>query len=74
MTKLPNYRKAFIDPVKIGDYILSSSHPVGRFKAEVFKRIGYTQDDWKELLEDIKKYHLTLDARPVVKTAYGQKT
>ena|SRR3972149_3549119 len=73
MAKLPNYGKAFIDPVKIRDYILSSLHPVGRFKAALFKMMGYTPEDWELFAEDIRKYHLPLDAEPIEKTKYGQK-
>ena len=34
--RLPNAELAIIDPKKIRDYLLSSVHPVGRFKAHFF--------------------------------------
>ncbi len=73
MPKLPHCEKAIIDPEKIKDYILSPSHPVGRFKAAFFQSMGYTRENWKQLIHDIRKYHLTGDAEPVEKTEYGQK-
>lgn len=73
MAKLPNYEKAFIDPIKIRDYILSTSHPIGRFKAALFQRMGYNKNNWKQLVSDIKQYHLHLEAELVEKTKYGQK-
>ena len=73
MAKLPNYEKAFIDPAKIRNYILSPTHPIGRFKMALFQKMGYTDKNWKELVDDIKEHHLPLDAEPVEKTKYGQK-
>ncbi|MEX1223145.1 MAG: DUF6883 domain-containing protein [Pirellulales bacterium] len=37
--KLPNAENAFIDPRKITDYSLSSTHPVGKHKAVVFESV-----------------------------------
>lgn len=73
MARLPNHEKAFIDPTKIRDYVLSPVHPVGRFKAAFFRRLGYASDNWEQLARDIKKQHLLLNADPIEKTAYGQK-
>lgn len=38
MAKLPNAEQAVVEPAKVRDYLLSSAHPVGRFKAVVFCR------------------------------------
>jgi len=43
--KLPNADQAFIDPAKLRDYLLSPTHPVGRFKAPFFAAMGYTQTE-----------------------------
>jgi len=32
MVVLPNATKVVIDSAKVRDYLLSSSHPIGRFK------------------------------------------
>lgn len=73
MALLPNYEKAFIDPAKIRDYILSQSHPIGRFKAALFLKMGYAQENWKQLADDIANHHLPMEAEPLEKTRYGQK-
>ena len=39
--KLPNHESAIIDERKLRDYLLSPSHPVGRFKAAFFRRLGF---------------------------------
>ena len=39
--KLPYRLKAFIPPEKIDDYLLSSIHEKGKYKAAFFKKIGF---------------------------------
>ncbi len=50
---LPYAQLAIVDPSKVRDYLLSASHPVGRFKAAVFTRLGYRQDEWTVLQADL---------------------
>lgn len=38
---LPNRKNAFISPEKITDYLLSTSHVLGQFKARFFRGHGY---------------------------------
>jgi len=39
--KLPNADRVRIDERKVRGYLLSPSHPVGRFKARVFAALGF---------------------------------
>lgn len=50
---LPNAADAVIDPAKLRDYLLSASHPVGRFKATFFASLGYSDAGWEVLRDDI---------------------
>jgi uncharacterized protein DUF6883 len=52
--KLPAAERAVIAPAKIRDYLLSTSHPVGRFKAPFFASLGYTNANWRRLEEDLR--------------------
>lgn len=45
----PGAERAVIDPAKVRDYLLSTVHPVGRFKAIVFQALGYTAEEWQRL-------------------------
>ncbi|HKH48502.1 MAG TPA: adhesin, partial [Thermoanaerobaculia bacterium] len=45
--KLPGADRAIVDEAKVRDYLLSSEHPVGRFKAAFFANVGYTRQDWE---------------------------
>lgn len=69
---LPNGEKAVIEAEKLQGYLLSSSHPVERFKAEFFRSIGFASDNWQVLEAEIQAL-LGSDARIRDKTEYGQK-
>jgi hypothetical protein len=49
--KLPNSNRAEIAPEKLRDYLLSPSHPVGRFKSRFFRSLGYTTENWESLAD-----------------------
>ena len=73
MTQIPNYERAIIDSVKLKDYVLSDTHPIGRFKAALFQQMGYTGKNWGQFAGDIRIQHLSLDAELEEKTKYGGK-
>ena len=61
---LPNADLAEIDPQKLHGYLLSTTHPVGRFKARFFSALGYSAERWQEFEADLRIQHLTQDAQP----------
>jgi hypothetical protein len=62
--KLPEAQRAVIAAAKIRDYLLSTSHPVGRFKAPFFASLGYTVADWQRLEKDLLVPAGSGDAEP----------
>jgi len=70
---LPNAEQAIVEPAKIRDYLLSQSHPVGRFKAVVFLSLGYTSEDWARLCDDLLSLARAGEARPGQQSEYGRK-
>lgn len=70
--KISNIENAIISSEKIKNYLLSSSHPVGRFKAVFFNSLGYTSSNWELLLNDIYSI-LKNDAEKIEESEYGQK-
>lgn len=50
---LPNADRATVEPGKVRDYLLSGSHPVGRFKAKFFVALGYSAARWELLRRDL---------------------
>jgi hypothetical protein len=64
---------AVIEPAKLHDYLLSRSHPVGRFKAAFFQALGYSSEDWRRLDADLRSQHLSKEAVGGESTPYGRK-
>jgi Domain of unknown function (DUF4926)/Domain of unknown function (DUF6883) len=60
--KLPAAERAVIAPAKIRDYLVSTSHPVGRFKAPFFASLGYTSANWRRLERDLLAIAMSGDA------------
>lgn len=73
MVRILNYERAIIEPEKLKDYVLSNTHPIGRFKATLFQQMGYAETNWEQFAEDIRAQHLALEAELGEKTKYGQK-
>ncbi len=69
---LPGADRAVVEPRKIRDYLLSTSHPVGRFKASFFASLGYTQDTWGVLAADLRQHAVAGTVRASETTRFGQ--
>lgn len=70
--KLPNIDSAIIEPEKLREYLLSSSHPVGRYKSDFFQVLGFTNENWEDLEMEIRDI-LRNDAQEKEETYYGKK-
>lgn len=70
--RLPNADLAEIDPQKLQGYLLSQTHPVGRFKARFFAALGYSAERWFEFEADLRRQHLTQDATAGQSISEGQ--
>ncbi len=71
--KVPGAHAAVIEPAKLRGYLLSRSHPIGRFKAPFFELLGYSASTWRQLEEDLRTQHLSQDAVAGKPSPYGQK-
>ena len=47
--KLPNAAQAVVPQGKVTGYLLTTAHPVGRFKAHFFSGFGFTPESWRTL-------------------------
>ena len=63
---------AVVSPEKLRDYLLSSAHPIGRYKSAFFGSLGYSQDQWQVLERDLRAA-LSNEAELAGATEYGQK-
>jgi hypothetical protein len=73
LAKLPNAEKALIQSEKIEGYILSSAHPVGRFKAAFFRKFGYSAENSDEFEQSLRQMVMSQDVSGVEETSYGRK-
>ena len=71
--KFPNSQKAVVDERKVREYLLSSSHPVGRFKARFFGSIGFSAEAWSGFVEALQRLAVEGDAQVLDESEYGQK-
>jgi hypothetical protein len=62
-----------VDPRKLLDYALSSSHSIGRFKATFFAKLGFTAQNWEEFSLQLREMARNQPASPGERTAFGQK-
>jgi hypothetical protein len=70
---LPNASRAIIEPAKLRDYLLSTEHPVGRFKARFFRGLGYTRENWEILRDDLLRLAAAGEVTVGQPGAHGQK-
>lgn len=71
--KLPHANRAVVDEQKVREYLLSKSHPVGRFKAMFFARLGFGVENWREFRDAILNLAVENEATEDESTEYGQK-
>jgi hypothetical protein len=69
---LINRNAAVIPAEKLRDYLLSPTHPIGRYKPTFFRTLGYDQSNWQVLGGDLRSL-LSLDAEQLDVTKYGRK-
>jgi len=72
-TRLPHARSAVIEASKITGYLLSESHPAGRFKAAYFRRCGFSPSAWRTLHAALLAHAAASDVVAIVETEFGTK-
>jgi hypothetical protein len=61
---LPNADRAVVEDAKVRDYLLSPTHPVGRFKSVFFVALGFSADRWSLLRDALLELARSGDATP----------
>ena len=69
--KLPNARHAYVERRKVANYLLSTTHPKGRNKANFFLRFGFSSYRWEELAEALKLLVVSHEVTDIVETEFG---
>ena len=71
--KLPNAERLVIDGRKVREYLLSRSHPIGRFKTAFFARAGFHAGNWVELTSALRQLARQGEAISDHADQYGQR-
>ena len=71
--RLPDVAEAVINREKIKGYLLSTTHPVGRFKARFFRRLGFTADRWEELADALVRHAVDHEVAESDDTEFGTR-
>ena len=69
--RLPRAECAIVDAAKLRDYLLSPTHPIGRFKAAFFVSLGYSHEAWQTLAADLRSHATQHPANASEKSPYG---
>lgn len=70
---LPNREKAHIPSAKLYDYLLSSSHSVGKSKAKFFRGFGFNEDSARLLETGLLSIAQTEDVVNLAASPFGTK-
>jgi hypothetical protein len=71
--RIPNCDRAIVADAKVRDYLLSPSHPVGRFKASFFVALGFSVADWEVLRIALLNLVRSTEAVLGERSPFGQK-
>ncbi len=71
--RLPNSDRAIIEKRKLADYLLSTSHPIGRFKAAFFNRRGYFASNYEEPEKAFRTIIANSEVAESIESQYGRK-
>ena len=71
--KLPAGGDVLIEERKVLEYLLSRSHPVGRFKARVFAALGFESKNIEAFIVELRRIAAAGEVSEVVETSFGKK-
>jgi hypothetical protein len=71
--KLPHHDSVQVDIRKVRDYLLSPMHPVGRFKARVFKALGFDVAAVEAFVAEVRRIASEGDVSEVEDFEFGRK-
>lgn len=70
--QIPGAERAILGEAKVRGYLLSSEHRVGSAKARFFKQLGFDQQNWTILEDELRRF-AGEEAELAGATRFGQK-
>lgn len=71
--RLPRADRVRIDEIKIRGYLLSKTHPVGRFKARIFAALGFDDESVEAFASELRRIAAEGEVAEVEDTEFGRK-
>ncbi len=71
--RLPHAERAVVDPTKVGAYLLSETHPVGKSKARFFREAGFDESTIDLLIRGLLRIARTQEVAETSATVHGLK-
>jgi hypothetical protein len=71
--RLPNADRVVVEEAKVRNYLLSPTHPVGRFKSVFFVALGFSAERWEALRDALVELGRTGNAVPGQVSPFGLK-
>jgi len=71
--RLPSAEDVQIDEQKVRGYLLSPTHPVGRFKARVFLALGFDQTNAAAFVAEVRRIAVAGEVSDVEDSEFGRK-
>jgi len=71
--KLPRADEVRIDERKVRGYLLSRTHPVGRFKARIFAALGFEETTTDAFIAEVRRIAAAGEVSEVEDTEFGRK-
>jgi hypothetical protein len=71
--KLPNAELAIVDPEKVTDYLLNSTHRFGASKARFFMAFGFELSEWERLAEALREHAREHEVARTRETPFGPR-
>ncbi len=71
--KLPSAEAVEVEADKIIGYLLSPSHPVGRFKARVFTAVGFDEANADAFILEVRRIAAEGEVAKTEETRFGRK-
>ena len=71
--KLPRAEEVQIDARKVRGYLLSQTHPVGRFKARVFGAVGFDDTKVDAFIAELRRIAAVGEVAEVEDIEFGRK-
>ena len=71
--KIPNAQAAYVERSKLTEYLLSTTHPIGRSKAVFLRTLGFADDSVGGLEQGLVAIAKTEEVVDVERSEYGMK-